>query len=71
MEADLSPRAGQKETVERSKPHLNVGTVNADESGASRNGCCGEKMVGAPKENSQKPPKYNRRNDQASHSGRR
>ena len=42
LEAAFSPVAAQKETFERTKPHLNVGTVGSGGSSPSQKTCCGE-----------------------------
>ena len=41
------PAPAQKETFERSKPHVNVGTVGSGGSSPSQKICCGEANSGA------------------------
>ena len=71
LEAAFSPAAAQKETFERRKPHLNVGTVGSGGSSPSQKTCCGEVNSGASVDADKEPAQQIQDDDEADRRERR
>ena len=71
VEAAFSPAPAQKETFERSKPHVNVGTVGRGGSSPSQKTCCGEANPGASDDPDKKEVRRSKGDTDAEHRDRR